>query len=68
VLKVGVYCCGLTVILRVIAENVIMLWHNSLVVLNRGVGGKGRGNISGPPPPVVDFEERQNWLQNEYFK
>lgn len=49
VLKVGVFSCGLPVILPVIAENVIVLWHNCLVVPNRGVGGKGRGNICGPP-------------------
>jgi len=37
------------VILPVIAETLIVLWHNCLVVPNRGVGGKGRGNICGPP-------------------
>jgi len=45
----------------------IVLWHNCLVVPNRGVGGNGRGDICGPPP-AVDFKEQQNWLQNQYFK
>ena len=49
VLEVVVFYCGFPLILQVIAEKVVVLWHNCLAVPNRGGGEKGRAIFAVAP-------------------